>query len=124
MSPGRERRRIWPVAVMLALVALFLVANAALAWRNARAVAAAERWVAHTREVRLEVQALLSTVQDAESGQRGYLLTGEDAFLGPYRGAVARANARLTSLARLTPDDPEQEKSFAEVRRLAVARMT
>lgn len=37
----------------------------------------------------MELAALLSTLQDAETGQWGYLLMGDDAYLQPYRDATA-----------------------------------
>ena len=45
----------------------------------------ASTWVAHTYQVGGNLQKVLSVLQDAETGQRGYLLTGNDAYLEPFR---------------------------------------
>ena len=53
---------------------------------------------AATQEIRAQTVDLLQAVTQAETGQRGYLLTGKDIYLGPYRKAVARAPVLLASL--------------------------
>lgn len=66
-------------------------------------------WVEYEREAALEavrryglltsnLQELLTAVVDAETGQRGYLLTGEDRYLEPYDAAVATVGARLAAV--------------------------
>jgi CHASE3 domain sensor protein len=50
---------------------------------------AASRWVEHTHKVLLELETTLSVVKDAETGQRGYLLTGDKRYLEPYQAAIA-----------------------------------
>jgi signal transduction histidine kinase len=52
-----------------------------------------------TREMRSSLVDLLSVVQDAETGQRGYLLTGEDRYLTPYDVAVKLTDERFDKLA-------------------------
>ena len=64
--------------------------------------------VEHTQEVKLTVQRLLTRVLDAETGARGFLFIGDDAFLETYRGAQSDADRFLASLDQLTLDNPEQ----------------
>ena len=59
-------------------------------------------------EARSQVQSVFSLIQDAETGQRGYLVTGDPAFLAPYRAALARYPGRLATLRELLAEDPEQ----------------
>jgi PAS domain S-box-containing protein len=63
----------------------------------------------HTREILNSVQRFFSTVQDAETGQRGYLLTGEEKYLAPYYQAIQLASgemAKLKSLLTRPQDQP------------------
>jgi CHASE3 domain sensor protein len=54
--------------------------------------------VVATQEVRVAASQLLSMVQDAETGQRGFLLTGEERYLAPYRRAIADLPRELPAL--------------------------
>ncbi|WP_347271251.1 CHASE3 domain-containing protein [Rhizorhabdus histidinilytica] len=51
-----------------------------------------------------EVERLFSLIKDAETGQRGYLISGSRAFLGPYDDASAKINAQVRKVERLRPD--------------------
>lgn len=79
--------------------------------------------VKHSDEVILKVETVLSTLKDAETGQRGYLLTGNKLFLEPYNGATESALKTLDSLAISTKDNPAQQKTVAELREILVKRL-
>jgi signal transduction histidine kinase len=68
-----------------------------------------------TREVRSSLADLLSVVQDAETGQRGYLLTGEDRYLAPYEDAVANIRPRVDKLAQLMARAPGHADFLADL---------
>ena len=61
-----------------ALGVVMLLADAALVYRASLRIVANDRRVAHTQAVLTQLEATLSIAQDAETGQRGYLLTGRD----------------------------------------------
>ncbi|WP_374944284.1 CHASE3 domain-containing protein [Sphingomonas sp.] len=67
-------------------------------------------------ETRAALTVLLSTVQDAETGQRGYLMTGEDRYLAPYEQAVDVLPRRLEQVRVRVAGDAEQERLLADVR--------
>jgi PAS domain S-box-containing protein len=79
--------------------------------------------VAHTQEVRFALQALLSAMQDAETGQRGFLITGDEAYLDPYRAALAEVDGHLAEVGRLTADNPEQQRDLDAARPLIAAKL-
>ena len=54
--------------------------------------------VTHTHEVLADLEELLSVMKDAETGQRGYLLTGDDRYLIPYDTALKEVEQRLTAV--------------------------
>jgi signal transduction histidine kinase/CHASE3 domain sensor protein len=65
-------------------------------------------WVLHSRVVLNLSTRLLTALLDAETGQRGYVLTRDTTLLKPYTGARARADSVLDSLRALTRDSPVQ----------------
>jgi len=67
-------------------------------------------WVAHTYEVLDNLAGFLSAMTDAETGQRGYVITGQDRYLEPFHTAVETVDQRLKSLRRLTADNATQQR--------------
>jgi methyl-accepting chemotaxis protein len=65
-------------------------------------------WVSHTHEVQNELTQLLSNLQDAETGQRGYLITGLDRYLVPYTSGTAAVEGDRKRLLQLVSDNPRQ----------------
>ena len=74
--------------------------------------------LAHQRGLS-RLEAVLSTLKDAETGQRGYLLTGEPAYLEPYRDAVDRLPRQIADLRQLTLDNPAQTVRVLRLDQLA-----
>ena len=110
-------------AVAVALLVVALVIDAGLALHNIREVAVSLQWVSHTHEVLARLEAVLSTLKDAETGQRGYLLTGEASYLEPYREAVDRLPGQIAGLRQLTLDNPAQTARVLRLDELAGQRM-
>lgn len=67
------------------------------------------RMVNHTRDVQLATQDLLVSLNDAETGRRGYALTGEANYLSAMDAATAKSSATVHRLAELTQDNPTQQ---------------
>ncbi len=66
------------------------------------------KWVANSHEVRTALEATMSTLKDAETGARGYVITGSPVFLEPYNDAVADIKNDLRYLKQLTRDNARQ----------------
>lgn len=81
------------------------------------------RWITHTLEVEAAVQSLLNSLIDAETGQRGFLLTGRNAYLEPYDAARTRVGQQLTDLRNLTADNPYQQERLEEATPLIRERL-
>jgi len=106
-------------ALAVALLVVALVVDAVLSLHNIREVATSVQWVSHTNEVLTRLEAVLSTLKDAETGQRGYLLTGEAAYLEPYRDAVDRLPRQIADLRQVTLDNPAQTVRVLRLDQLA-----
>jgi CHASE3 domain sensor protein len=71
--------------------------------------------VTHTHQVIEKIAALFTELQDAETGQRGYVITGDDAFLEPYQSATTAIPPLLKELRTLTADNPNQQRRLEEI---------
>ncbi len=74
------------------------------------------RWVEHTHQVLGASESLLSHLVDAETGQRGYLLTGDRSYLAPYDTGLAASDGDYARLLELTADNLLQHQRLAVVR--------
>ena len=70
----------------------------------------------HSKDTLNALDATVTTLLDAETGQRGYLLTGREAYLRPYAEATQEVNSRLDALGRLTAGEADVERNLAELR--------
>jgi CheY-like chemotaxis protein/CHASE3 domain sensor protein len=95
-------------ALGIAAGLFFFVFSGVLAYSNIQGLRRDTSRVVQTHEVITELGNLLSAMQDAETGQRGYLLTGDPAYLRPYEDARARVDISLGVIARATADNPVQ----------------
>jgi len=67
-------------------------------------------WVEHTNKVLQNLDRIMSSAIDAETGQRGYIITGEDRYLDPYHVGIKAVDKYLKSVRDLTKDNPAQQK--------------
>jgi signal transduction histidine kinase len=73
------------------------------------------RWAAHSRDVRQAYAALFAAVQDAETGQRGFLLTGDASYLAPFDAAEHRLPGMMAGLSLMVADNPAQQARVASL---------
>jgi signal transduction histidine kinase len=69
-----------------------------------------------------ELQATYSLMGDAETGQRGYLLVGDESYLEPYLAAVANADSQIDRLEERVSVAPDQRSTFETIQRLVAAK--
>ncbi|MBT1689674.1 response regulator [Dawidia soli] len=78
--------------------------------------------VNHTNQVIIELDGIRSAMVDAETGQRGYLLAGDERFLEPYRNAEVQAKGAFSRVKMLTADNTEQQQNLKELDELVTER--
>ncbi len=66
----------------------------------------------HTAAVITSLHNVLEAAEDAETGQRGFLITGENDYLAPYVSAQTNMKTSLTQLKQLTGDNPEHANNI------------
>src|SRR4051812_13581545 len=76
----------------------------------------------HTYEVIANLETAISLLVDAETGQRGYVITGDEGFLEPYNAATPHIEATLGELRRLTSDNPSQQRRIPELEQRVATR--
>jgi methyl-accepting chemotaxis protein len=95
------------------IAGLALVVIALASYRNIIGLIENDGWVEHSNQVRIELAQLLSELKDAETGQRGYLLTGDDGYLQPYETTLREVRTTLAEAIKLTADNPRQQHRLA-----------
>ncbi len=116
------RRNLFPVLLPIAAIIVFL--NAWWAFQSVRTLATNAYWVAHSWQVVHQVERVLGSAVNAETGERGYLLSGMDSYLEPYTAARQELPAELDRLQSLTSDNPSQQDRVRELRAALDRRLT
>jgi CheY-like chemotaxis protein/CHASE3 domain sensor protein len=106
---------------LLAVVAVIIVAL--LGYQSLQSTVSSSQSLAKTVEVLAELDGLLSTLKDAETGQRGYLLTGEDSYLEPYTDAKAAMAGEFRAMRGLLRDRPDQTRRLDMLENQAGVKM-
>jgi signal transduction histidine kinase/DNA-binding response OmpR family regulator/CHASE3 domain sensor protein len=75
-------------------------------------------WVNHTQDVIYNLNQGSSSLTDAQTSMRGYLITGEEEFVSRYNSYEAESNTYFEKLDALTIDNPVQQKALAELKTL------
>jgi CheY-like chemotaxis protein/signal transduction histidine kinase/CHASE3 domain sensor protein len=104
-----------------AILAVLLMAGVSYQAQTRSTVAATA--VTQGVELIVQIQNVLSSVKDAETGQRGYLLTGDEAYLEPFTSGRAALNGELESLRPLTAGNPDQQQRLDRLRGLIAAKL-
>jgi CHASE3 domain sensor protein len=122
----QEARGVAAAVASTALVGAALVANAHVTAVNVRAVAEADARVSHPHEVLETLQCALSSLQDAETGELSFIITGDPEYLAPHHVGSAAALRRVTcadraaqpGLPRARPSDDDQVDTRQPRRRM------
>jgi signal transduction histidine kinase/CheY-like chemotaxis protein/CHASE3 domain sensor protein len=120
----RSRQPLPPktlIGFSLAVIAVIIIAL--LSFQSLQTSTATARELTRSVEVLGRLQALVSTLKDAETGQRGYLLTGEEAYLSPYTDAKDQLPDEIKSVRALLVNRPEQGRRLDALESLANLKM-
>ncbi len=118
---SNAKHALWTIT--LALVALVLIGNALLSNYNARELVAGGEASARSRDTIYAIDDLLSELVEAETGQRGYLLTQKTSYLEPYRAATAAIDTKIAVLKPLLADEPEQLQRLSALEQLVADKV-
>ncbi len=105
------------------LALLVVGAVGIVAYRATTELVDSADWVTHTHKVKETLAQTLSSLKDAETGQRGFLLTGEERYLEPYTEALKVINGNMQELRELTADNPRQQTRIAALQSQATNKL-
>ena len=97
-----------------AIVAILLVL-AATAYNSLGSLSQANKWNIHTYEVLAGADGMLEALINMETGERGFALAGNDAFLDPYRNGTTSFKKSFETTKELTSDNPKQQERLAAI---------
>ena len=115
-------QRLSVIAGFTLLVAL-LLGNAWIIRHQVGIQVDNERWLTGTVDVRLAIEQTQALLTDAETGQRGFLYTGNPKYLVSYNQAIDRVERRLQDLHNLTADNPRQLEHGTTVNELTTLKL-
>jgi signal transduction histidine kinase len=115
------QRLVIPSVLFLAIAVV--VVNAWLAVRALDTLDSSQFWVEHTWQVINQVERIMGSAKDAETGARGYLITHDPAYLAPYTNGTRELPDELDAFGRLTLDNPRQLRELAEMRAVVAERL-
>jgi signal transduction histidine kinase/DNA-binding response OmpR family regulator len=117
------------IGASFALALTMLSTIGIVSYRNTTQLIDTARQENHSYRVITELEDLSSRIKDAETGQRGYILTGDRRYLEPYNSAITVIEKNLEDLRQLTSDNLSQQKRIAILeplvsRRIALIQQT
>ncbi|PWU20128.1 MAG: hypothetical protein C5B50_04735 [Verrucomicrobia bacterium] len=117
--PPNQPSRGRSIALLFIAAAFLLVGNIIVVYKAGLRRIRAEERMSNSLVLLQKLDGFLSTLQDAETGQRGYLLTGEETYLQPYRQGQARAEEELKQLQRLADSGQLAKDKVARIASLS-----
>ena len=100
---------------MLYISALVILVVGALTYRSITEVTKSSELITHTYKVNVELEQVLSYLKDAETGQRGYIITNDSVFLEPYISGRSKINNSFAELKVLAKDNTTLTNSLKEL---------
>ncbi|MBK7995347.1 MAG: CHASE3 domain-containing protein [Blastocatellia bacterium] len=112
------------IAAGYALALLMLLTIGMISYRNTGELVNTNQLEKHTYQVLEKTELLISLLKDAESGQRGYIITGNESYLEPYNLALDNIDKVFLDLEKLVIDNPAQQNRLNLLRPLIDNRMS
>jgi len=103
---------------------VILIASSAASFVSIRNLLQSSDLVEHSNKVVIDLNETLSLMKDAETGQRGFLLSGNEIFLQPYNGTLAKVNNKVEKIKEQTKDNPKIQQSLVDLGQMVDKRFT
>lgn len=116
---GSKRFLLVPILLIAAIAGL----TAYTAFNHLVDLRRGRQDVEHTHQVLETARGLFSSLQDAETGQRGYLITGEDSYLDPWRSGLRQIPGQISHLRKMVADDPGQIERVGQLQEATRRRL-
>jgi CheY-like chemotaxis protein/signal transduction histidine kinase/CHASE3 domain sensor protein len=103
--------------------ALILLGFAAISFKNSEKFVASNAWVDHTNKVLFEFEQILELTTEAETGQRGFILTGDEKYLESLTDAEKKLGESLDKVKNLINDNPTQQRNIEDLEKVIKVRL-
>ncbi|MFS8065777.1 MAG: CHASE3 domain-containing protein, partial [Byssovorax sp.] len=100
------------------VIFVLLIINSAMMFWSVSSLVNSEMWVTHSHDVIAKTRTSEKLIVDMETGERGFLITGDDEFLGPMEAAEREQIEIFDALTRLVSDNPKQLQRLNEIKAL------
>ncbi|MCD6566645.1 MAG: CHASE3 domain-containing protein, partial [Bacteroidales bacterium] len=111
------------IAAGFGVVLILLIIIGVISFQNMRKLQKDASWVTHTNEILINIEQILGDLKDAETGQRGYIITGIEDYLQPYTASLGELSKDVSNLKELTSDNPRQQQRIVELESLIKAKL-
>jgi PAS domain S-box-containing protein len=119
----QNRFKRFSIIAGFAALLIVLIGNGFLTRREVGAQIESQNRLGDSRRFLLELEKTESLLEDAETGQRGFLYTGDPRYLAPYNRARVEIDSQFGELMRLTDSRPREQSSIVELRALEQVKM-
>jgi PAS domain S-box-containing protein len=109
-------------AILLSVLVAFAVGAAIYSWQVNAQLASDYSAVTRAYAVTNQLESLIGSITDGETGERGFLITGRDSYLEPYVAFTRTIDDDYATLVAFTAHDPDQSRQVASLRPLLQAR--
>ncbi len=113
----RQIPLVFSIAILLLIIIVFF------AVRSTNSLNESLKWEKHTQEVLLQLDETMLLTLDAETGGRGFLISGDEVFLEPYNNANQQMGGTLAKLRTLVADNPKQAEAINKLEILLTQRL-
>ena len=105
------------------ICSMVLIVVVIISFRNSEKLIDTNQWVNHTHEVLYEFDQISGSAVDAETGARGFVITGEENYLEPYNVSRGKLAEHLGKARSLTKDNPAQQENIEGIQKLIMAHL-
>ena len=113
---------IHQLQIVFSVSVILLIVSLVASFYSTQKLISNSQLVNHTNQVLIEAENIISHMKDAETGQRGFLLTLDPDFLEPYTDAYSKTTNSYNNLISLTLDNPVQQKALIPLKERYEAR--
>jgi len=110
------------VFILFGLLCLIIIFNFTILLKTQKSLKELNNWVLHTHEVIEESEKFLGYLRDAETGQRGFLLTLNQTYLEPFSIGIKQSDIEFDLLKKLTEDNLEQQTRLDQIQALVIEK--